>query len=114
MGAEYFYHIPSLIAGAVATGAEELGNRIAEWQALGQLGFARVTQTANGMMEVVYHKGLGEVWVDFHVYSPAGRVCLYIPVEPALVSSEGGGNILLSEGVRPVIENCRIAYRFDE
>lgn len=111
VGAEYFYKIPSLIAGAIAKGAEELGNQIAEWQVLGQLSFARVTQPDSGIMEVVYHKELGEVWVDFDIHDPAGRVSMYIPVEPDLVSSEGGGNILLSQGVGPVMENVRIAYR---
>ena len=112
VGADYFYKIPSLIAGAIAKGAEELGNQITEWQVLGQVSFARVTRTDSGIMEVVYHKEQGEVWVSFDIYDPVGRVVMYIPVEPALVSSEGGGNILLSEGVKPVLENCRIAYQF--
>ena len=112
VGAKYFYKIPSLIAGAIAEGAEELGNQIAEWQVLGQLSFARVTQPDSGIMEVVYHKELGEVWIDFDIYNPVGRVCMYIPVGPALVSPEGGGNILLAEGVKPLLQNCRIAYQF--
>lgn len=112
VGAEYFYKIPSPVAEAIAKSAEELGNRIAEWQVLGQLSFARITQPDKGVMEVVYHKGLGEVWASFDISNPVGRVCIYIPVKPALVSPAGGGNILLSEGVRPVLENCKVAYRF--
>ena len=112
VGAEYFYKIPSPIAGAVSKGAEALGNQIAEWQVLGQMGFARITQPDSGAMEIVYYKHLGEAWVSFDIYDPVGRISMYIPVEPAAVSTEGTGNILLSEGVRPVLENCRVAYRF--
>lgn len=111
VGAEYFYKIPSPIAGAIANSAEELGNRIAEWQVLGQLSYAKIT-SKTGVMEVVYHKRLGEVWASFDISNPVGRVVMYIPVEPVLVSPEGSGNILLSKGVRPVLEKCRVAYRF--
>lgn len=112
VGVEHFYKIPSPVAWAIAKGAEELGNQIAEWQVLGHLSLATVIQPDSGVMEVVYHKDLGEVWVRFDIYDPVGRVVMYIPVEPRLVSPEGGGNIILSEGVRPVTEKCRIAYRF--
>ena len=112
VGAEYFYKIPSSVAGAIAKGAEELGNRIAEWQVLGQLSFARINLPDIGVMEVVYHKRLGEVWASFDISNPGGLLCVYVPVEPVLVSPSGGGNILLSEGVRPVVENSRVAYRF--
>jgi len=112
IGAEYFYKIPSPVAGAIAKSAEELGNQIAEWQVLGQLSFARITQPDTGVMEVVYYKHLGEVWASFDISNPVGRVCIYIPVRPALVSPAGGGNILLSEGVRPILENSKVAYRF--
>lgn len=111
-GVEYFYKIPSPISEAMAKGAEELGNRIAEWQILGQLSFARVTDPDVGKMEVVYYKGRGEVWASFDTCNPAGQVCVYVPVEPALVSPAGGGNILLSKGVKPIAGKSRIAYRF--
>lgn len=112
VGVEHFYNIPSPVAWAITKGAEELGNRIAEWQVLGHLSFATVTQPDSGIMEVVYYKEQGEVWVNFDIYDPVGRVAMYIPVEPRLVSYEGRGNVVLSEGVRPVMERCRIAYRF--
>ena len=32
VGAELFYQIQSLVAGAIAKGAEKLGNLIAEWR----------------------------------------------------------------------------------
>ncbi len=114
VGVQRFYNIPSPVAWAITKGAEELGNRIAEWQVLGCLSLATVTQPDSGVMEVVYHKEQGEIWANFNIYDPVGRVCMYIRVEPALVSFEGGGNILLSEGVKPVTGKCRIAYHFGE
>jgi len=113
IGAQQFYNIPSPIAWAISKGAEELGNRIAEWQVLGQLGSATLSKYDSGVMEIVYLKEQGEIWVNFETFYPVGRICMYIPVEPALVSSEGGGNIILSEGVKPTIANCKVVYRYD-
>ncbi len=112
-GAEWFYKIPSPIAGAIANSAEELGNKIAEWQVLGQLSYAKITSNT-GMMEIVYHKSLGEVWASFDIRNPAGQLVMYIPIEPILVSPEGSGNILLSKGVKPILEKCKIAYHLSE
>ncbi len=112
VGVEHFYNIPSPVAWAIAKGTEELGNQIAEWQVLGHLSLATVTQPDSGIMEVVYEKQEGEIWVNFDIHDPVGKVAIYVSVEPRLVSSEGTGNMVLSEGVRPVMEKCRIAYRF--
>jgi len=108
----YYIDIPSPVGEAIAKGAEELGNRLAEWWWLGDLSLVKISQTDGSIAYLTYDKSVGEVWANFDIYDPVGRVYMYIPVELRLVSPEGGGNIVLSEGVRPVMEKCRITYRF--
>lgn len=102
--------IPSPIGKLIAEGAEELGNRIAEWWWLEEVSLLNVN-TITGTMDIVYDRRSGEIWANVDVYAPMGQIYMYIPVEPVLVSPEGGGNVVLSEGVRPVIERCKIIYR---
>jgi len=104
--------VPSPIGEAIAKAAEELGNQIAEWWWLGEVGFANITKAGTGVMRIVYDRRPGEVWVIVDVYNPPGQLYMYIPVEPALASYPGVGNVILSEGVKPVIDKCKIAYRF--
>lgn len=112
--AKVFYNIdvPSPIGGAIAKGAEELGNRIAEWLWLGEVSLAKVTYSDVGTMDIVYEPGV--IWVSVYVCNPAGQIYMYIPVEPALASSEGSGNVVLSKGVRSIMGNCKICYRFSK
>lgn len=105
---------PSPVFDTITEGAEELGNRIGAWLVLGQTGYVKVTDPDNGIMDILYETDLGIIWAQFQVYEPAGSIYIRVPVEPALVSGEGQGNIILSEGVRPVMENCKITYRFGE
>ena len=105
---------PSPVLDAIPRGAEELGNRIGAWLVLGQTGYVKVTDPDSGIMDVLYETGSGVIWAQFQVYEPVGYIYIRVPVEPVLVSAEGQGNIILSEGIRPIMENCRIAYRFGE
>lgn len=113
IGLNYF-QIPSSIAEVASKGAEELGNRIAEWQVLGQLSYAKFIQQDKVVMELFYYKNKGEIWVSFYASAPDGQLSMYLPVEPKLVSSIGTGNIVLSEGVKPILEKSRVAYYFRE
>jgi len=111
VGAQTVLEIPSPTAAAIVLSAEELGKRIGEWLVLGQLGYGTVTRPDTGAMGIIYKRDLGELWVDFDTYNPVGRVVMYIPLEPRLVSSTGGGNVVLADGVKPVLESVTIAYR---
>jgi len=102
---------PSPVFDAITAGAEDLGNRIGAWLVLGQTGYVKMTDPDNGVMDILYETGSGVIWAQFQVYEPAGGIYIRVPVEPRLVSSEGGGNIILSEGIRPIMETVRIAYR---
>ena len=106
--------VPSPIGGVIAKAAEELGNRLAEWWWLGDLSLLKISQTYGSTVHITYDKSVGEIWVIAELKNPTGHIYMHIPVEPRLVSSEGGGNIILSEGIRPVMETVRIAYRFSE
>ncbi|MBN2570443.1 MAG: hypothetical protein JXB42_13535 [Deltaproteobacteria bacterium] len=104
--------ISSLIGKSIAKGAEGLGNKIAEWLWMGEVGLLRIKEPNTGVMDVAYDMSVGEIWVNTEVYSPACSVNMYIPLEPTVVSSEGVGNIILTEGVRPAFERCKIIYRY--
>lgn len=105
--------IPSQIWEKVAEGAENLGNEIAEMLWGGDVGFAKITETNTGFLEIIWNKYAAEIWASIYINSQTGQIHMHIPIELGVPLQEENRNPLLSNiANRPIIDEVRVAYRF--
>lgn len=111
-GAEYFLHIPSIIASTAAKKIEELSSLIGQWLEMRDIAYATITVKDIGTIGLVYQRDLKEIWVNCNVSNPAGLVSMYSPVEFREIQPDNAGSSAAAILLEPVVENSRVAYRF--